>query len=236
MASVQVRQAEISDIAQLVNLQFEVYPPPDFPPINRWGASHLEAHQEIFPQGQLVAVIDGRIVGSSTSMITTRERAEKPHTFAEITGGARLLAHDPEGDVLYGVDLLVSPYFRGLGVAKKLYEARFLLQQRLGLDTLFAGARIPGYAPYASRMSAEEYVEKVVAGELRDPTLSMQLHLGFRVKGILPRYMPDPQTRNYAALICRELSARAKLDTFDRAPSLAVLADKAPRSTTDRVL
>lgn len=236
MASVQVRQAEISDIAQLVNLQFEVYPPPDFPPINRWGASHLEAHQTAFPQGQLVAVLDGRIVGSATAMITTRERAERPHTFAEITGGARLFAHDPDGDALYGVDLLVSPYFRGRGVARKLYDARFALQKRLGLEGLYAGARIPGYAAHAARMSADEYIEKVAAGELADPTLSMQLHMGFRVKGVLPRYLPDPETKNYAALICRELPARERFGSLGRTPRLPVGVGRVVSPTPDRVL
>lgn len=236
MASVQVRQAEISDIAQLVNLQFEVYPPSDFPPVNRWGASALEAHQAAFPQGQLVAVLDGRVVGAATTMITTKERAEKPHTFAEITGGARLLAHDPDGDALYGVDLLVSPYFRGRGVARKLYDARFALQKRLALEGLYAGARIPGYANVADRMSAEEYIEKVAAGELDDPTLSKQLHLGFRVKGVLPRYLSDPETRSYAALICRELPAREKLESLGRAPTLLVGAGRAATTSTDRVV
>lgn len=236
VASVQVRQAETRDIAQLVNLQFEVYPPSDFPPVNRWGASHLEAHHAVFPDGQLVAVIDGRVVGSATTMITTKERAETPHTFAEITGGARLLAHDPDGDALYGVDMLVSPYFRGQGVARKLYDARFALQKRLGLDGFYAGARIPGYATVADRMSAEEYIQKVAAGELSDPTLSKQLHLGFRVKGVLPRYLSDPETRNYAALICRELPPREKMESLGRAPRLPLTVGTTATSRTDRVV
>lgn len=220
MASVQVRQAEIPDIAQLVNLQFEVYPPPEFPPVNRWGASALEAHQRVFPEGQLVAVKDGRIIGATTTMMTTRERCEKPHTFAEITGGARLRAHDPDGDALYGVDMLVSPHFRGHGVARKLYDARFALQKKLGLFGFYAGARIPGYATVADEMSVEEYVRLVVAGELSDPTLSAQLHVGFQAKGVLPRYMPDPETHNYAVLIHRELPRLDKAETLGRAPRM----------------
>lgn len=223
VASVKVRQAEPGDIAQLVNLQFEVYPPPEFPPVNRWGASHLEAHHQIFPAGQLVAVLDGRIVGAATTMMTTKERCEKPHTFAEITGGARLLAHDDEGDALYGVDMLVSPFFRGQGVARQLYEARFALQRRLGLEGFYAGARIPGYAAVADEMSAEEYVRAVVAGDLEDPTLSRQLHVGFEARGVLPRYMPDPETRSFAVLIRRGLPLVDQAETLRRTPKVPLL-------------
>ncbi len=214
VASVQVRQAEIDDIAQLVNLQFEVYPPSRFPPVNRWGASHLEAHQRVFPAGQLVAVAKGRIIGSTTTMITTKERSEAAHSFASITGNARLQAHDPDGDALYGVDLLVSPFFRGMGVARKLYDARFALQARLQLQGFYAGARIPGYAAVAEEMSAEEYLRLVLAGELSDPTLSRQLHVGFEALGVLPGYLSDPQTRDYAVLI------RRQLPRVDQSPAL----------------
>jgi ribosomal protein S18 acetylase RimI-like enzyme len=209
LASVKVRPAEQGDIAQLVNLQFEVYPPPDFPPVNRWGASQLEAHHEVFPEGQLVAEDEGRVVGSATTMITTRDRCERPHSFHQITGGSRLSAHDPEGDALYGVDILVSPYFRGQGVARALYDARFALQERLELPSFYAGARIPGYAPLADTMSAEQYVDEVVRGEREDPTLSAQLHLGFEPVLVLPDYMKDPETKDYAVLVRRRLPEAA---------------------------
>lgn len=207
MASVKVRPATPDDIAQLVNLQFEVYPPPRFPPVNRWGASHLEAHQALFPEGQLVAEADGRVVGAATTMVTTRDRAERPHTFSQITGGPRLSAHDPKGDSLYGVDILVSPFFRGQGVARELYDARFALQERLALESFYAGARIPGYGPVADGLSAEDYLEQVKAGEREDPTLTRQLHVGFEPLFVLPRYMADPETKNFAVLIRRRLPA-----------------------------
>jgi hypothetical protein len=51
-------------------------------------------------------------------------------------------------------------------------------------------------------MSAEEYVSRVVRGELRDPTLSFQLHRGFRVLSVVSRYLThDPESQGYAAVI-----------------------------------
>ena len=47
----------------------------------------------------------------------------------------------------------------------------------------------------------EAYVERVVAGELRDPTLSFQLHNGFEVLGVIKDYVEDPSCGGYAAAI-----------------------------------
>jgi ribosomal protein S18 acetylase RimI-like enzyme len=205
VGAVHVRQATHDDIAQLVNLQFEVYPPPAFPPINRWDAGNLESHMEVFPEGQLVAVIDERIVGAATTMIVASTRASRPHSFDAITGGNDLKAHDAAGDALYGVDLLVSPAFRGRGVARALYEARFALQRARGLPHFYMGSRIPGYGAVADELGVLEYVADVVAGRRSDDTLSVQLHFGFEVIAPMADYLPDPETANYAILVDRPL-------------------------------
>jgi ribosomal protein S18 acetylase RimI-like enzyme len=212
MASVHVRQASAEDIAQLVNLQFEVYPPPSFEAVARWDASQLEAHQRVFPEGQLVATLDERVVGAATTMITTSERAGAPHRFRHVTGDNFLKGHTPDGDALYGVDLLVSPYFRGQGVARALYEARFALQERRGLQHFYAGARISGYGAVKDELTPDEYLRQVVDGEREDPTLSVQLHMGFEPVCLLPRYLPDPETANWAVLIHRPLPGPAASD------------------------
>jgi GNAT superfamily N-acetyltransferase len=209
MVSILVRPAEPDDIAQLVNLQFEVYPPPQFEPVARWDASQLQSHQRAFRDGQLVATIDDRIVGAATTMITTHARASRPHTFRSITRGNSLRGHIADGDALYGVDLLVSPYFRGQGVARALYDARFALQQRLKLPHFYAGARMAGYGEVADELQPEEYLRQVVAKERNDPTLSAQLHVGFSPLFLLPGYLPDPETGNYAVLIHRPLDPGA---------------------------
>ena len=50
-------------------------------------------------------------------------------------------------------------------------------------------------------MAAEEYAKKVVAEELSDPVLSFQLKNGFRFIKILPNYLNDSRSLNYAAFI-----------------------------------
>lgn len=53
-------------------------------------------------------------------------------------------------------------------------------------------------------MSAEEYVSRVVAGELYDSTLSVQLKNGFRVVTMLRDYIEDSASDNWAVLILWE--------------------------------
>jgi len=50
-------------------------------------------------------------------------------------------------------------------------------------------------------MDAQTYVERVVAGEIFDPTLSVQLRQGFRVRALLPNYLPDSATDGWSVLI-----------------------------------
>jgi len=49
---------------------------------------------------------------------------------------------------------------------------------------MVAGGRIPGYKNHAGKMSPEEYIEKVKAGELKDMALNAHLKAGYEVKGV----------------------------------------------------
>jgi hypothetical protein len=63
------------------------------------------------------------------------------------------------------------------------------------------GAMIPGFALYKTTMDAPSYVARVLAGEIFDPTLSVQLRQGFKVRGLLPNYLADTATDGWAVLI-----------------------------------
>jgi hypothetical protein len=50
-------------------------------------------------------------------------------------------------------------------------------------------------------MSPLEYAGKVIAGELKDPVLSFELDNGFRFIEILPNYLDDVRSLNYASFV-----------------------------------
>jgi hypothetical protein len=60
---------------------------------------------------------------------------------------------------------------------------------------------LKGYGAYKAHMPVEDYVAKVVAGKLFDPTLSIQLKQGFYVHGIIQNYVDDPSCDGKAAFI-----------------------------------
>lgn len=196
---VEVRAAEAADVPGILAIQPVCYP--NLSRISRWDERHLRRHQANFPEGQLVGVEGDQVVAASASFITTAAAAFRPHTFREITQAGTFDSHDPSGSVLYGAEIMVLPEFRGLGIARRIYEERYRLVSALGLDCFAAGGRVPGFSDVKDSISIEQYVEEVVEGKRVDRVLTTQLHNGLRVVGILPDYLNDPKSCNYAALL-----------------------------------
>jgi len=73
--------------------------------------------------------------------------------------------------------------------------------RRLHLRGHVAGGLLRGYGAWKDRLGIDEYVAEVVAGRLVDPTLTVQLRCGFRVHGIIQRYVTDAACDDKAALI-----------------------------------
>jgi ribosomal protein S18 acetylase RimI-like enzyme len=189
------------DIYKIVNLQKK-----SFPYLARygniWRTEELESHLRIFPQGQFVAVEpDGTVVGSATTLIVSLVPEYTEHTWREITADGMITNHNPNGDSLYGVDISTHPKHRHEGIGSMLYDARKKLATELNLKRLISGGRLFNYCEYADKMSAFEYADKVLRGELRDPVLSFELDNGFKFIKILPNYLDDVRSLNYASFI-----------------------------------
>jgi predicted amidohydrolase/ribosomal protein S18 acetylase RimI-like enzyme len=198
---VKVREASRNDIPALMALNRAAYPGLAEDNVV-WGEAHLLSHLRVFPRGQLVAEIRGRIVGYAASLIVSLGRDPlRLHTWSGITDSGYFTNHDPNGDTLYGADVCTHPKWRGRGVGAALYEARRQLCRRLNLRRILAGGRLWNYGDHADQCTPEEYARRVVAGELRDLVLSFQLREGFVLRGVLPHYLRDRRCRNYASLI-----------------------------------
>ena len=196
-----VRNTQPEDIPKIVNLQKE-----SFPYLARygniWHPEELESHLRIFPQGQFVAVEpDGTIVGSASTFIVSLNPQYAEHTWKDITADGSFTTHNPSGDSLYLADISTHPKHRHEGIGGMLYEARKELVAKLNLRRMIAGGRLFNYTEYADRMSPYEYADKVMKGELKDPVLSFELDNGFRFVKILPNYLEDVRSLNYASFI-----------------------------------
>jgi predicted amidohydrolase/GNAT superfamily N-acetyltransferase len=185
------------DIPAVVDLQSRV-----FPGMKPWAPELLARHLSIFPEGQLVAVDEsGRVVGSSSSLVIDWDDYADLAKWSLITGDGTFETHNPLGKTLYGADIGVDPLVRRQGIGSLLYEARKDMVRKLGLKRLLAGGRIPGYAQVSEQMTPRQYVTEVIEGKRKDPTLSFQLDNGFVVLDVIPDYLHDAESRNFATLL-----------------------------------
>lgn len=186
----------------LEQLQEDCYP--TLAPSERMRREHFLSHARLFPEGNFVALLGDRIVGLGSGFLTDFDLDRPNHTFQEIIAGGFYTHHDPQGAWYYGGDISVHPEVCGVGVGRRLYEARKGVVRRLRRRGIVAGGLLPGFAAYKGELSVHDYVAKVVAGELTDPTLSFQLRNGFRVQVLLPDYIEDSASDNWATLIVWE--------------------------------
>ncbi len=196
-----VRRATLADVDALVELNRDAYPTLAQDDVV-WNRRNLESHLRIFPEGQGVVEVNGRILASCSSLIVSLGRDPyRDHTWAGITDGGMFYNHDPYGDTLYGADVNVHPDARGKGYAKLLYDFRRELCSNLNLRRIVLGGRLYSYHEHAHEMSAEEYARKVEDAELSDPVLSFQLKQGFTLKKVMPNYLKDSLSKNYGSFL-----------------------------------
>jgi hypothetical protein len=75
------------------------------------------------------------------------------------------------------------------------------LVTELDLRRMVGGGRLFNYTEHADKMSVNEYVEKVMEGEIKDLVFSFELDVGFSFIKILPNYLNDVRSLNYAGFI-----------------------------------
>ncbi len=195
--NIEVRPLTMADYEELVALQRICYPA-----MEPWRRKELEGQLERFPQGQLAVEYDGRLIGSASSLIVDLDEFGDQHTWEEIAGDGTITNHDPEGDTLYGIEVVVHPEFRGMKIGRRLYDERKALARRLNLKRIVVGGRVPNFHEHADRMTIHDYVERVGTAEIYDPVLTFQLSNGFVLRRILPNYLEeDVESRGNALLL-----------------------------------
>ncbi len=192
-----VRNTQEKDFDELIEMQKRC-----FPKMIPWKKEQLKSQIEIFPEGQFCVEYDGKIIGSASSLIINFDEFDDQHSWEEITDDGYITNHDPDGNNLYGIEIMTHPDFRNMKVGHRLYEARKQLTQDLNLKSIVIGGRIPNYNKYADTLTPKEYVEEVANKNIYDPILTFQLHNGFVLKRIIKKYLPDDKASlKYATLM-----------------------------------
>ncbi len=167
-----------------------------------WSEGAIERIISQFPEGQFVIKADGKVVGCALSIVVDYKLFGDVHTYQEITGNYKFDTHNPDGDVLYGIEVFIHPDYRGLRLGRRLYDARKELCESKNLRSIVFGGRIPNYHNHSEEMTPKEYIQKVKQKDIYDPVLTFQLSNDFHVKKILKKYMTgDHESMDYATLL-----------------------------------
>lgn len=193
---VQISEALAPACAALERLCF-----PHADPAELIGVEDMIASSRVFPEGFFVILDGDTVVGQGAGIFLDFDFSRPQHSIIGITGTHQCGNHRPDGAWYYGTDMAVHPEHRRRGIGRMLYGLRKDLVRRYHKRGILAGASLPGFAAHKHAMSAAEYIDRVVRGELYDPTLSFQLNNGFRALTALENYLKDDAIDSWAALI-----------------------------------
>lgn len=145
--------------------------------------------------------MNGEVAGSMTGLLVQFDPDHPEHTWEEMTDNGYIRNHDPIGKTLYVVDIGVRPAYRKLGLGKWLMFSMYDVVVHKGLDRLLGGGRMPGYQQHSDKWSPEQYIEKVVEGDVKDPVISFLLRCGRNPVRVVPNYLEDTESCNYGTLM-----------------------------------
>lgn len=182
-----VRSANFSDIPGILDLTAKVYK--NMPP---YSPQEIRAQIRNFNKGNIVVLLNDKIVGYSASILLPERTVLKKHNWYEITGSGFGSTHQADGDYLYGYETCVDPEFRGNKIGQRIYNARIELVRFLRLKGIVFGGRIPNFRRRRRDVKdVDDYVAKVLEKKIKDPTLGFHLRNGFEPIGVLENYLPD---------------------------------------------
>ena len=164
-----------------------------FPGMATWSREQFLSQLKHFAEGQLGVEVDGVLMASSSSLIIDYDLYSDWHDWKTVSDSGFIKNHDPSGDMLYGIEIMVHPETRGMKLSRRLYDARKQIVRERNLKGIVIGGRIPGYVEHRNEMTAHEYVEKVESKAIFDPVLTAQLANDFELKKLTPEYLPSDE-------------------------------------------
>jgi predicted amidohydrolase/ribosomal protein S18 acetylase RimI-like enzyme len=197
LKSLKIRSLKIEDYDKLVALQLKC-----FPGMKAWSREQVESQIKHFKKGQIVVEYQGKIIGSSSSLVIDFDEYQDSASWKDISDNGMITNHDDEGDTLYGIEIMVDPEFRNMKIGRRLYDARKKLVKEMNLKRIVIGGRVPNFHKHSDKLTIHQYVEQVISKKLHDPVLTFQLANGFILKRIITDYLkPDEESKGFAILL-----------------------------------
>lgn len=211
-----VRNATLKDIQGIIDLTIKVYK--NMAPYSK---EEIRAQIRNFRDGNLVVLLNDKIVGYSASIILPEKKVLRKHTWQEITGSGYGSTHDEDGDYLYGYETCVDPDVRGNKIGQRIYNMRIELVKFLRLKGIVFGGRVPNYRRRKKDVKdIHDYIDKVIHKKIKDPTLGFHLRNGFEVIGVLDKYLDDDLDSMGFAVHLRWLNSEFQANQSQKAEQL----------------
>ncbi|MFT5887075.1 MAG: putative amidohydrolase/GNAT superfamily N-acetyltransferase, partial [Arcticibacterium sp.] len=196
--NIELKYLDIEDYQELKDAMILSY---QTMPEAYWKENQILSLIKKFREGQVVIKINGKLAGCALSIIVDYDKFSDSHTYKEITQNYTFNSHTKNGDMLYGIDVFITPEFRGLRLGRRLYDYRKELCEKLNLRGIAFGGRIPNYHKYSDSLSPKEYIEKVKRKEINDPVLNFQISNDFHPAKILKGYLDGDSASNEFAVL-----------------------------------
>lgn len=211
-----IRQATPADLPDILRVE------QSWPADGRAGADKFLARLERFAQGFFVAFArDEAGAETMAATITSMPLHYAPSAIGDLKSWNKVTNHGYLYDVdlarcnaLYIVSGVIDSRYRGLNIFSPMVLREVALAHRSGLRYVLAGAVIPGYHKFCRQhgdVSAFDYCATRRGKHLADPLLAMYETIGFSVpdaRHVVPEYYPDDASRNFAALVVRDLQQK----------------------------
>jgi GNAT superfamily N-acetyltransferase len=195
-----LRAAEPADAAAIARVEAA-----SWPAALAASEAQILARVQTCPEGQLVAILDGELVGYAAAQRVTQEFLHAgPLVYDRLTDSGTLAgSHDPQGEIYQLIGVGVSPAGRGHRLGRVLVDRQLeLARATAGIRRILGFTRPAGYHRHGD-IPIDEYVaRRDDRGKRIDPVLSFHLDAGARLVSIHPQFRPaDRESRGYGVLI-----------------------------------
>lgn len=170
------------------SLTFSIYRPELYPEFQElmqlcyadMGGEHASKEEmdllsRLYPEGQILAMVDGKLAGAALARIVPAEKFLKPHRQSEVLDLSTYESDAMIGQAVYGMDIFVHPDYRTFKTANLLHQKTFEQVASDNFTDYLGASRVSNYAKYADTMSLEEYADQVRNRKILDRALSFHL-------------------------------------------------------------
>lgn len=151
----------------------------------------IELMSSLYPKGQLICTLEGKLIGANLSRIVPFDRYKENHTQVMCSDLNLFIDDAIQGDSVYGLDVFVHPDYRYLKIGKTIVEKFIQNVYEDNFKCMMGISRIPDYIHYKNKLTCAEYVQKVVDGELVDKVLNFHLKCNAQIININPNFNMD---------------------------------------------